>query len=81
VVRLHETQVMHKVQIEKQARPGHIDLKTSERPITDQKHARLGRNGKNLRFFAWYARGTEASCYQYSTSISECDSVSKVSKD
>jgi len=80
VVRLHETQVMHKVHIEKQARPGHINLRTSKKPIIDQKHTKLGRNGKNLRFFAWYARGTEASCYQYSISISERDSVSKVSK-
>ena len=80
MIRLHETQVMRKVHIEKQARPGHINLGTNKKPITDHKHTKLGRNGKNLRFFALYARGTEESCYQYSISISEYDTVSKVSE-
>lgn len=71
---------MHEVHIEKQARPGHINSRTSKKPITDQQYTKLGRNGKSLRFFALYARRTEASCYQYSISISERDSASKVSK-
>jgi hypothetical protein len=78
VVRLHETQVMHKVHIEKRTRPGYIKQRPRKGHIADRKHIRFARNGKNLRFVALYACIAETERYQYSTSKSERDSVDKV---